>query len=414
MADSPVELGNWAAPARDFRSVGIKPSPVAEPETSSTLFCCPEIISDIFAQREIKAPIVFVWLAVHLVSLLAAMKLYYEINSNMQYHDKLIQDHCRQAEHLIYGACVSEAWKLAFYDEVPIQSQGSRDYTFTFKTTSHPPTFILVRISRHADPQRAPETFYRPRNFGVHSIMVLDESTESGDPKKPITWDGLVIDTQPFHAHSMDDFTYHVTKPQGHLKIYVEDADIPHLEIVRSHPVCSVPKSWHALSDHAIGEEHVHLATSRYLVGISCWITLISCVLVWRWFGGSSGPRGSSTNFAWLVGIKSLLHDLPLQVLISTILISALSNQILFKPKVNIRGNPDDDELMRFGVRIIAASVTTLPFTTAMVIFNSSMVGSTGLMHLIFAVPCAIGWASLFTMLCYPMMITIEYLDENF
>ncbi|KAF4721858.1 hypothetical protein FOZ62_004059, partial [Perkinsus olseni] len=120
-----------------------------------------------------------------------------------------------------------------------------------------------VRITRRGGSQGPPETFYRPRNYGVHSIMVLDESTESAAQlSEPTKWDGLIVDTTRSVGYG-DDSTFEA--PRERLKIFVEDADIPHLEMVRSHPVCSVPKAWHALSDHAVGEEHFHLAASRYL-----------------------------------------------------------------------------------------------------------------------------------------------------
>ncbi|KAF4662845.1 hypothetical protein FOL46_005104 [Perkinsus olseni] len=327
---TPVELHNWSGPARDLRSSSTAKAVVGREEPSAGI-CFPEFTTDIFSRREINAPTAFIWLAIHLVSFFCALRLYFEIDTNLQYHDRLIQQHCGQAEHLSYGVCVSDAWKLAFYDEFPLQHHGARDFTFTFQTTSTPPTFILVvvpegpngpkfherysvRITRSGGSQGPPETFYRPRNYGVHSIMVLDESTESAAQlSEPIKWDGLIVDTTRSVGYG-DDSTFEA--PRERLRIFVEDADIPHLEMVRSHPVCSVPKAWHALSDHAVGEEHFHLAASRYLVGVSCWITLISCVLVWRWFGGASteNVRGASTSFAWLVGLKSVLHDLPLQV----------------------------------------------------------------------------------------------------
>ncbi len=102
-------------------------------------------------------------------------------------------------------------------------------------------------------------------------------------------------------------------------------------------------------------------------------------------------------------------------LLISVILLSALSTQFLVRARFN-RYNValiDDEKLAVVGARIVFTLITLLPFSSAMLIFNSSIVSPVWLFHLLFTVPCLLGWVCVVLLCIFPLALIVDNVADQ-
>jgi hypothetical protein len=81
-------------------------------------------------------------------------------------------------------------------------------------------------------------------------------------------------------------------------------------------------------------------------------------------------------------------------------------NQFLVRAKFD--RNDDDQSFAVYGARVAVGTVSILPFTTAMVLFNNSLLSMASIWHSLFIVPCIAGWVSLVCIVCFPLAIIID------
>jgi uncharacterized membrane protein len=93
-------------------------------------------------------------------------------------------------------------------------------------------------------------------------------------------------------------------------------------------------------------------------------------------------------------------------MLVMIVLASSLVNQVLVNAKFD-KAN-EDEAVAVWSARIAVGSVSILPFSTAMVVFNGSLLSVPGLLHSLFAIPCIVGWISLVCLICFPLALVIE------
>jgi hypothetical protein len=72
----------------------------------------------------------------------------------------------------------------------------------------------------------------------------------------------------------------------------------------------------------------------------------------------------------------------------------------------------EDDSSFVIFFRYVLICVTILPFSTAMVAFNGSLIDVPALFHFLFLIPCFTGWVALFSLICFPLTTLIE--DEDY
>jgi hypothetical protein len=223
----------------------------------------------------------------------------------------------------------------------------------------------------------------------------------------------------------------------------VQQATTTAMHQAQKNPQCDFEASWVAFNRASVGEQTEQLSFYRSMLVYSIVVTTMCIYAVVGWYGSRRLPMG--LNFHYVVAAKWALQDLPLQVvtllyiyrwfdaagercqlclfdeqhcealspfhfsnalLVATVLASSVVNQLLVRAKFD--RNDEDQWFAVYGARMAVGTVSVLPFTTAMVVFNNSLLANASLWHSLFIVPCIAGWVSLVCLVCFPLAIVID------
>jgi len=228
---------------------------------------------------------------------------------------------------------------------------------------------------------------------------------------------------------------------------FVEDAVTPHLAEIHASPQCAFGHAWKAFNQQHQGHSHRALAWCQFLLGAFLLAGGAAVYAVHRELESRPG-RSASYRFHAVVAVKFLLQDTPQQVCIvlylfgwyeaaglrcqlclfdprhcsaeeafhivnlvalACTLLSSAANQLLIRPIVK-KAYTEDDICVQYCVRIGGLCVSTLPFTTGMCWASRSLVPVPRLFHVLFALPCGVGWLALASLACLPVL---ECCDEE-
>lgn len=412
-----------------------RPSPFASPSNPDPCDC-----RYLFVPEKLKKPQVYSWLILQAVCLFLQFSLWSEMTSHIFDFQDAIALNCNVAND---GLCVGNGFRVAYTNTfAAVSGDFEQKFSFDFNTTSTPPTFLVsvvpqpeeVRsrfsIEVKQDGSGLPAYFRGPLS-GSFSGVVTDRSSTSADER--IKWRAKLIDNE----WSPDD-----SVPRKY-QVQVQEAMHSQVIAARANEQCDFEKSWQAVNSVASGDRTEGLSLLRTTLTFSIFVSAFCIWLVLGWYGSRRPPLG--LEFHYLVGIKWLIQDMPLQItsllyvfrwfnssgercqlclfdpvhceqlspfhfsnliLVIIVLASSLVNQSLVNAKFD--RNDDDQAVAVWGARIAMASVSVLPFSTAMILFNGSLIAVPGFFHAIFAIPCMVGWISLFCLVCFPLAIIIE------
>jgi hypothetical protein len=317
----------------------------------------------------------------------------------------------------------------------------------------------LKRLAAGTEPE---QTFHEYRTTGVSAIEVHQTNTTSftakdlfkGSLPKAAQWEGTLTLGQLANMHhpSYRHGSAIAKRIQDKLKnVEITVNEMVRLEMSifkREAPMCELESTWSNVMMKSMSIGSGRLDWISNMLGWSILCSVAVTVLVWAWYSGRRiGDGLSSLKFHYLVAAKTLVQDVPLQALVlwyvfswyegaggercqlcildfrhcenmtpfhlSTFLLvlgvlsSALSNQFLFSADPTQIRNEDDVGFVYF-VRFMLGCVMILPFSTAMVAFNGSLVQMPGLFHTVFLIPCFAGWVGFFSLLCFPIATLVD------
>ncbi len=328
-------------------------------------------------------------------------------------------------------------------------------------TSLHIPFEMLIK--RKAKGDLTERTFYERGMTGFSSVILTEGSHHPGIFSSPVhrpselaSWEGTVTLADfphPGHGEQYIGQRTHasamlrrVQKELRSVKILVgEMNNVEMLEFGQKAKNCQFEKSWSNVMLQSMN------LGSRRLSWIATWLmcsviasTIVS-FLVWNWYGGRRTVDG--LNFHYLVVAKCVLQDLPLQIILMyyifswyegaggercqlcmldlehcdrmtpfhlsnflltfLVLASSVSNQFLFSTDPTQIKSEDDNSFVLFA-RFALGCLTLLPFSTAMVAFNGSLIDVPGFFHILFLVPCFTGWVTLFSLICLPITSCLD------
>jgi hypothetical protein len=331
-------------------------------------------------------------------------------------------------------------------------------------STLHIPFEVLLK--RHAKGDLPERSIYERGTTGFSSVVVTESGHHHGMIASPVgstrpadmaNWEGTIAladyprslrESYMGRRHHTMGLYHKFQKELKSVKILVAEMNNVELtQFMQNAPNCDFKKSWSnvTLQSMSLG--------SRRLSWIGLWLmfsVILSTVitfLVWNWYGGRRTVDG--LNFHYLVAAKCLVQDMPLQtitlvyifswfeggggercqlclldlehcermtpfhlsnfLLVALVLASSLSNQFLFTIDPTQVKTEDDRSFVWFA-RFVLACLTILPFSTAMVAFNGSLIDLPGFWHMVFLIPCFAGWVALFSLVCLPIT---SFLDND-
>jgi hypothetical protein len=317
-------------------------------------------------------------------------------------------------------------------------------------------------LKRHASGNAPEETFYEYRTTGVSAVDINQRNTTGfnardlfkGKLPQPAEWEGTIRLAQ---NANIGHFGYRHSSPMyERIKENIKSVRVIVNEMVslesrifqREAPMCDLDPTWNNVVLKSMSTGSGRLEWVSALLGWSILGSAIVTALVWAWFSGRRLGEGvGALKFHYLVAAKGVVQDIPLQglilwyifswyegaggercqlcildvrhcehmtpfhlstfSLIFVVLCSAISNQFLFSTDPAQLRTEDDQGFVVF-VRIMLGCVMILPFSTAMVAFNGSLVDLPGLVHTVFLLPCFAGWVAFFSLLCFPIASLVD------
>jgi len=321
-------------------------------------------------------------------------------------------------------------------------------YTFTFPTKSSPPTFLLVVDPVNIKTGESAETAIEGDKQDLKGVRWVMEVRRTKPPQtgnlmkrshvgpEAMTFEDLSNEArEAMSANGQVEWTARLTMQGGrgrlHVRFlsFVEDATTKHLDQVHASPQCGFGQAWKAFNEQHQGRNHRALSWCRWLLGVFLVFGGGSVYVVFEEL--KSGPMGF--KFHGLVLAKFFLQDVPQQLCLVLYLLgwyeasglrcqlclfqpeycrgesafhitntiamacslaSCLANQLLIRP-VQRRHFSEDDLCIQWTIRIGMFCISILPFTTGMLVASRSVLPGAGLMHLLLALPCALGWLAL-------------------
>merc|ERR1712226_577636 len=225
--------------------------------------------------------------------------------------------------------------------------------------------------------------------------------------------------------------------------VFVEDAATPHLKEIHASPQCAFSRSWKEFNLQTQGHSHKVLSWCSFLLGIFLFIGGAAVYIVNYQVNHGAHKRASKYKFHIIIMVKFLLQDVPQQLCIvlylagwfeasglrcqlclfnpahcgdqqafhlanlaalTCCLLSSVSNQLLVRP-VFMKVYTEDDICVQYTLRIAGLCVAVLPFTTGMCCMSKSVLSMPTLVHVLFVVPCGIGWFSLAAFIWLPLIM---------
>lgn len=420
-----------------------------------------------FALREIGPKAIRAWLALQAAAVFFQLLLWREVSAHLSEFEGLVAQECAK-ERLVHGVCVGPMWNVSSWQDVVLATAGpSNLHSFRFRTTSRPPTFLVV-----VDPVSSAKAGETPA--AAATILAEQEDVRDGhwalevtrvtppqvapqlqhfhSGQAALTFEDLSLEAQDaLNTAGGIDWRATLTargsgKRQTRFVAFIEDATSSHLAEVHASRQCSFGRSWKAFTQQHQGRSHQALSWCRLLLGIfvavgGAAVYAVHTELAKR--GGITGHR-----FHAVVMAKFLLQDVPQQVCIVLYLlgwyeasglrcqlclfhpqhcseewafhaansvallftlVSSMANQLLVRPVLKTIYT-EDDICVQYTFRIGGMCVSMLPFTTGLCLASRSLLPAASLIHLLAAVPCGLGWLTVAGLLCVPMM---TFCDED-
>lgn len=409
------------------------------------------------------------WLGFQVVSLFFQMLLWREVSGYLSTFQETLDRECQPARSQ-HGICIGPMWNVSSWQDA-VLSTGS-DWTssrsFDFVTRSNPPTFLVVvdPVSKSPDqtqePQAAPVDVsgqLEDLNDVQWSLDVVRVNPPQGGGfhrfhkgQQAMTFEDFSVEADQ-HQKVQGRVEWRATlssrfKKKARFVAFVEDSATPHLADVHGSPVCAFGRSWKSFNEQHQGRSHKALAWSQWLLGVFLLVGAGAVYIVHTECQTQSGYFGKY-RFHLVVMAKFLFQDVPQQICIVLYLfgwyesnglrcqlclfhpqhcseedpfhpanalailctlLSAVSNQLLVRP-VFKKVYTEDDICIQHTVRIGGVCIATLPFTTGMCWASQSILSMPTLFHVLFALPCGIGWLTLVSLVCFPVLLCC---DEDF
>ena len=423
-----------------------------------------------FKSRRISRTWISYWVILQGVLLFFQLFLYAEVSSHSRMYDATIHRECN-AEKV--GSCKSRIWQtrqdVTHYIHKDVHNLET-PVLIDFKTLMWAPT--AVQVSVIADPPelhlpyqlhlvRHPvgnhtteRVFHEYRTTGINSVYI-----EEGQTGKSVfvtaEWEGTLqlvqYPTRFSRGKSYAPVLQKIANDLNSVRVVATEMNSIELGLFRhAAPMCDVKKSWNNVMVHSMDVGSGRLSWIKHCLGLSILVSMMVTFFVWSWYSGRHVVEG--VKFHYLVAAKTILQDLPLQAIVlwyifswyeggggekcqlcvldyahcekmnplhftnfmvvMAVIASSLSNQFLFSADPSSLRTEDDRGFVVF-VRIILISVSILPFSTAMIAFNASLIQLPGLVHTVFLLPCFAGWVGLFSLLCFPITTLVDD-DEYF
>ena len=435
-----------------------------------------------FKSRRLSKSWIQWWIIIQAMTLFYQLILYSEVAGNSALYDAVVGAQCNLEDA---GSCKSRLWKTYYSAERPISPSTDFEAGFplSFVSTSKTPLSVQVNVftnpptlhvpfelflKRHAFGDLPERTFYEYRTTGISSVIITEEGASS--ITSPILsviptarWEGHIkLGEYPgrysysgvgggYTRQSSTSLLSHIRKDLKSIHIVVNEVDNLEMNIFKKDvgEKCDFEKSWKNVMMQAMSHGSRRLAWIRNFLMVSIIASAVVTFLVWNWYSGRRTIDGLS--FHYLVAIKCVIQDMPLQaivlyyicswyeggggercqlclldvnhcqsmspfhtsnfLLLALVIISSVSNQWLFSADSSQIKSEDDSSFIIF-FRFVLICVTILPFSTAMVAFNGSLINVPALFHFMFLVPCFVGWVALFSLICFPLTTLIE--DEEY
>jgi hypothetical protein len=423
-----------------------------------------EILS-YFKSRRISRTWVHYWVVLQGIMLFLQFFLFTEVSYHSSLYDEVVHKACN-AEKV--GSCHSRLWQVRS-DENHVMDKGVHQLeapiNFRFKTTMWEPMALQISVLSDPTDLRIPyrvslkrhktgegssdRQYFEHATTGVNSVYI-EENGKNHDRVTWVDWEGSV-QLAFFHNHFRPNSAYspmlrRILDNLKNIRLVVNEMNAIELATFkRFAPVCDVSTSWNKVMQKAMSNGADRLHWIKHALSLSILTSMLVTFLVWTWYSGKYVIDG--LRFHYIVLAKTLLQDLPLQaivlwyifswyeggggekcqicmldflhcekvnpfhftnfLLVIAILVSALSNQLLFTTDPNSLRTEDDYGFVIF-VRVMLVSMMILPFSTAMIAFNGSLIQLPSFFHTVFIIPCFAGWVGLFSMMCYPVTNLID------
>jgi len=231
---------------------------------------------------------------------------------------------------------------------------------------------------------------------------------------------------------------------------YVEDSVAPHLAAIQESSRCAFTPAWKAFNEERQGDNHSLLSWCRFLLGL--FMPLSAAAIC----GAARNMEAQDTccdglGFHTLVTLKFLFVDVTQQFCMVLYLLgwynsdglrcqlclfhpshceeehpfglsntgafictlaSSVAHQMLLRPlSKGKKFMTSEDVCFRHGLRMLAVSISILPFTTGVFLASSALLAHPMLARCIFFIPCALGWTAVFMLFCMWMRAVCRECD---
>lgn len=419
-----------------------------------------------FTLRQLGSRAVRFWLGLQVIGLFFQLLLWREASSHLSEFEEVVTDRCSSRD-LQQGVCMGPMWNLSAWREAVLPNP-SREFSFQFSTMSSPPTFLVtvdpvsMGSSPEEQPPPAPEAaLVKEDNLkNVRWTLEIERTVPHGTGmnlnrfhvgRGSVSVEDLSLEAQNAMAQNKRvDWKVRLdarTPPRRKVRyvVYVEDAASPQSHLIHSSSHCAFGRSWKAFNEQSQGHGHRALSWCKFLLGIFLVVGGGLVYLVHSQYEKSNG-RVEGYGFHALVAAKFIFQDAPQQVCVVlyilgwyeasglrcqlclfrpehclyedpfhfantvaliSILLSSISNQLLIRP-VFQKVYTEDDICMHYTVRTSGLCISTLPFTTGICWASRSILPFSTFFHILCAIPCGIGWLSVFALACFPLLVCCD------
>jgi hypothetical protein len=428
-------------------------------------------VTSYFKSRRISRKWVYYWMILQGLLLVSQLILYGEVSGHTSMYKATVNSACNHNDEgtcksrlwQVRHSQVHPVDATKFSDAVSFSFSASTwaPHELQVTVTTQPEELRVpfeLMLKRHAGQNLTEQTHFDYRTTGVNPIFLNEANASHFLPlgvfkgfrfPQSASWEGTVrLARFPGgRDFSHSGMVYHRLRDKlKGVKIVVNEMIKMEMDLFKKvAPMCDLEPSWSNVVLRASTKEIGRLEWIRTCLGLSILASIIVSALVWTWYSGRL--LGEGLKFHYLVAAKTVFQDVPLQalvlwyifswyegaggercqlcmldykhcehmnpfhftnfLLVVTVLASAISNQFLFAVDQTQIKTEDDAGFVGF-IRVGLACVMTLPFSTAMVAFNGSLIQVPGILHTIFLLPCFIGWVGFFSLICFPIASLVD------
>jgi len=413
-----------------------------------------------FVMRELGGSSIRVWMILQIVGVAFTISLWWEVSGHLASYEAIVRRECGNKAHTVHGVCAGPMWNVTSWQEVELpMGHHYSSRSLEFVTHSNPPTF-LVEITPLTASSRIPE------NIEDATTASTRWTLEVGRMDPPQAGNSYSRSFSGQHAMTMEDLSREAKQTmseKGRLVwrasisarlrketsrrflFFVEDAAMPHLDSIHNSQ-CAFARSWKAFNETHQGHSHRALTRCQFLLSIFIILGGGAVYLVQKECLSGGAKLGGKRFHAIVLG-KFIVQDIPQQVCIVLyvlgwyeaaglrcqmclfdpqhctpehpfhfsnavaflcVLLSSMSNQLLVRPVLK-KEYSEDDICAQYAVRIGSLCVATLPFSTGICWASSSVLSMSLLLHVLIALPCAVGWLTFLSCICVPI---VSFCDE--